>query len=63
MKPMGIERHRWVSREAEVSGTERVNTALTGSSRVDDIRGHPKAEIRGETKLVNITLFFAHLEK
>jgi hypothetical protein len=24
MEPMGIERHRWESREAEVSGSERV---------------------------------------
>jgi hypothetical protein len=25
---MGIERHRWASRQAEVSGTERVNTYI-----------------------------------
>ncbi len=66
---MGIERHRWASREAEVSGRERVNTALSGSGRVDDIKSHQhdsfrsdwdikshlKGEIRGETKLVKIT--------
>ena len=52
---MGIERHRWASREAEVSGTERVNTTLSGSGRVDDIQGHPQGEIRGLTKLVKIT--------
>ena len=32
-----------------------MNTALSGSGRVDDIKGHPEGEIRGETKLVNIT--------
>jgi hypothetical protein len=55
MEPMGIERHRWASREAEMSGNERVNTALSGSGRVDDIKAHPQGEIRGLTKLVNIT--------
>jgi hypothetical protein len=34
---MGIERHRWANREAEVSRTERVNTALSGSGWVDDL--------------------------
>ena|SRR2546426_2525810 len=42
MEPMGIERHRWASQEAKVSGTERVSTALSGSGRVDDIKGHPQ---------------------
>ena len=42
-------------REAEMSGSERVNTALSGSGRVDDIKGHPQGEIRGLTKLVKIT--------
>jgi hypothetical protein len=55
MEPMGIERHRWESREAEVSGSERVNTRLSGSARVDDIKSHPQGEIRGLTKLVKIT--------
>jgi hypothetical protein len=32
-----------------------MNTASSGNGRVDDIRGHPQAEIRGETKLVKIT--------
>ena len=32
-----------------------MNTALSGSGRVDDIKGHPKGEIRGLTKLVKIT--------
>ena len=32
-----------------------MNTALSGSGRVDDIKGHPQGEIRGLTKLVNIT--------
>jgi len=45
MEPMGIERHRWASRKAEMSG----------SGRVDDIKGHPQGEIRGLTKLVKIT--------
>ena len=55
MEPMGIERHRWASREAEMSGSERVNTTLSGSGRVDDIKGHPQGEIRGLAKLVKIT--------
>ena len=54
MEPMGIERHRWASREAEMSGSERVNTALSGSGRVDDIKGHLQGEIRGPTKLVKM---------
>jgi hypothetical protein len=29
-----------------------MNTALSGSGRVDDIKGHPQGEIRGPTKLV-----------
>jgi hypothetical protein len=41
--------------QAQMSGTERVNTALSGSGRVDDIKGHPQGEIRGQTKLVKIT--------
>jgi hypothetical protein len=32
-----------------------MNTALSGGGRVDDIQGHAQGEIRGETKLVNIT--------
>ena len=32
-----------------------MNTSLSGSDRVDDIKGHPQGEIRGLTKLVNIT--------
>jgi hypothetical protein len=56
MEPMGIERHRWASREVEeMSGSERVNTTSSGSARVDDIQGDPQGEIRGATKLVNIT--------
>jgi hypothetical protein len=55
MEPMGIERHRWASREAEMSGSERVNTRLSGSARVDDIKSHPQGELRGRTKLVKIT--------
>jgi hypothetical protein len=51
MEPMGIERHRWASREAEVSGTERVNTALSGNH----LKSHPQGELRGLTKLVKIT--------
>ena len=38
-----------------MSGSERVNTRLSGSARVDDIKGHPQGEIRGLTKLVNVT--------
>ena len=32
-----------------------MNAALSGSGRIDDIKGHPQGEIRGQTKLVNIT--------
>lgn len=32
-----------------------MNTALSGSGRVDDIKSHPLGEIRGLTKLVKIT--------
>ena len=32
-----------------------MNTTLSGSGRVDDMKGHPQGEIRGLTKLVNIT--------
>jgi hypothetical protein len=55
MEPMGIKRHRWASREVEMSGSERVNTTLSGSGRVDDIRGHPQGELRGQAKTVKIT--------
>jgi hypothetical protein len=55
MEPMGIERHRWASRQAEMSGSEQVNTTLSGSGRVDDIKGHPQSEFRGLTKIVKIT--------
>jgi hypothetical protein len=48
-------RHRWASRKAEMSGSERVNTALSGSGRVDDIQGHPQGEICGLTNLIKIT--------
>jgi hypothetical protein len=32
-----------------------MNTSLSGSAWVDDIKGHPQGEIRGSTKLVKIT--------
>ena len=32
-----------------------MNTASSGSGRVDDIKGYPQGEIRGLTKLVKIT--------
>ena len=32
-----------------------MNTALSGSGRVDDSKSHPQGEIRGLTKLVKIT--------
>ena len=32
-----------------------MNTALSGSGRVDDIKGQAQGEIRGLTKLVKIT--------
>ena len=32
-----------------------MNTALSGSGRVDDSKSHPQGEIRGQTKLVKIT--------
>jgi hypothetical protein len=31
-----------------------MNTALSGSGRVDDIKGHQQGKIRGLTKLVNL---------
>jgi hypothetical protein len=52
---VGIERHRWASREAEVRGSERVNTRLSGSGWVDDIQSHPQGEFRGRPELINIT--------
>jgi hypothetical protein len=59
MEPMGIEQHRWASREAEVSGRERVNTDSSGSGGIDDIKSHPQGEIRGATKPVKSRLFSA----
>jgi hypothetical protein len=32
-----------------------MNTTLSGSGRVDDIKSHPQGEIRGRTQLVKIT--------
>ena len=32
-----------------------MNTALSGSGRVDDIKSHPQGGLRGRTKLVKIT--------
>jgi hypothetical protein len=32
-----------------------MNTRLSGSARVDDIKSHPQGEIRGLSKLVKIT--------
>jgi hypothetical protein len=32
-----------------------MNTRLSGSARVDDIKSHPQGEVRGLTKLVKIT--------
>jgi hypothetical protein len=32
-----------------------MNRRLSGSARVDDIKGHPPGGLRGRTKLVNIT--------
>ena len=55
MEPMGIEQHRWGGREAEVSGSEQVNTTSSGSGWIDDIQSHPQGELRGQTKLVKIT--------
>ena len=52
---MGIERHRWESRKAEMSGDERVNTRLSGSARIDSTNVLPSGELRGLTKLMKIT--------
>jgi len=41
--------------QAQMSGSELVNTAFSGSGRIDDIKGHPQSEIRRQTKLVKIT--------
>ena len=32
-----------------------MNTTLSGSGRVDDIKGHPQGELRGLTKFAKIT--------
>jgi hypothetical protein len=32
-----------------------MNARLSGSARVNDIKGHPQGEIRGLTKIVKIT--------
>jgi hypothetical protein len=40
-----------------------MNTVLSGSGRVDDIKGHPQGEIRGLTKLVKITEDVRHYAK
>jgi len=32
-----------------------MNTALSGSGRVDDIQSHPQGEFRGQTNLAKIT--------
>jgi hypothetical protein len=32
-----------------------MNTALSGSGRIDDLQSRPRGEIRGPTKLVKIT--------
>ena len=37
-----------------MSWSERINTASSGSGRVDDIEGHLQGEIRGPTKLVKM---------
>jgi hypothetical protein len=37
-----------------MSWSERINTASSGSGRVDDIKGHLQGEIRGPTKLVKM---------
>ena len=37
-EPMGIERDRWASREAEVSGSERVNHFVVGLDTIRDPR-------------------------
>ena len=37
-----------------MSWSERINTASSGSGRVDDTKGHLQGEIRGLTKLVKI---------
>ena len=53
---MRLERtNQWTDGTGPDEGSERVNTTLSGSGRVDDIQSHPKGEVRGQTKLVNIT--------
>ncbi len=32
-----------------------MNTRFSGCARVDDIKSHPKGDIRGQTKIVKIT--------
>lgn len=45
MEPMGIEQHRWDEPRGRMSGSERVNTMLSGSDWVDDIQGHPRGRV------------------
>ena len=37
-----------------MSWSQRINTASSGSGRVDDTEGHMQGEIRGPTKLVKM---------
>ena len=37
-----------------MSWSERINTAASGSGRVDDIKGHLQSEFSGPTKLVKM---------
>ena len=37
-----------------MSWREGINTAVSGSGRVDDVKGHLQGEIRGPTKLVKM---------
>jgi hypothetical protein len=52
MELMGIERHRWATPRGRSEGGAN---ELSGSGGVDDIKGHPQGEFRGQTKLIKIT--------
>jgi hypothetical protein len=51
MEPMGIERHRLASREAEMSGAKPVNTRLSRSAAVDSKHVLPPAEFTDAERL------------
>ncbi len=52
---MGIERHRWESRQAEMSGSERVNTTLSRSGGVDEFSTRRRRNSFSTTMIVDVS--------